>query len=160
MYRVIALLMLVVSGPSMAAEGDAGNWRIGVTLASKHFISPPPALGGFNEDNLGVEAEYQITDTVYIGAGRYDNSIGSRSNFLGIGREMASGSLWGIPVSGGIESGVADGYEGFVGTDGKRWSKGGDYLLMGGPYARIGGQHALKLRYMFALVAASYQYEF
>ncbi len=154
------LLFVVMAWASQAVASEAGDWRVGITLASKHFIAPPPALGGFNEDNLGFEAEYQITDTVYLGAGRYDNSIGSRSNFIGIGKELAAGTVWGVPIRGGLEGGVADGYEDFIGTDGERWSKGGDYLLMGGPYARIGGQHALKIRYMFVLIAASYQYEF
>lgn len=155
-----ALLFVIMAWADSVMAGEAGNWRLGITLASKHFIDPPPALGEFHEDNLGFEVEYQITDTIHLGAGRYDNSIGSRSNFLGIGKELAVTHPIGIPVVLGLEGGIADGYEDFIGTDGKRWSKDSDYLLMGGAYARIGGKHALKIRYMFVLVAASYQYEF
>ncbi len=157
---LLLFTIMALASHAAAAEGDAGNWRAGITLASQHFIDPPPALGGFREDNLGFELEYQLTDTIYLGTGRYDNSIGARSNFFGIGKELAAGTLLGMPARGGLEGGIADGYEDFIGTDGRRWSKDGDFILMGGPYVRIGGQHALKLRYMFVLLATSYQYEF
>jgi hypothetical protein len=158
---VLLFVVLVLANNAVAAEGDAGTVRVGITLGSKHFIDAPKSLGEFCEENLGFEGEYQISDTVHIAAGSYDNSVCEHSNFLGMGKELVARSLWGAPIHAGLEIGVADGYGDYLGADGRRrWSKTGDIMLMGGPYARIGGQHSLKLRYMFILIAASYQYEF
>lgn len=156
-----ALMFVIMACASSAMAEESGDWRLGATLASKHFINAPESIGEFCEENLGLEVEYQLTDTVHIGAGRYRNSVCERSTFISLGKELESGLLWDVPVSAGIEIGAASGYSDFFKTDDSiSWASAGDYLLLGGPYVRAGDQHSIKIRYLVALIAASYQYEF
>lgn len=155
------LALALVAACSGASADQTGDFRLGVTLGSKHFIDAPEDIGSFCESNLGLEVEYQVTDSVHIAAGRYRNSVCSRSTFIGAGIELESGVFLGAPLESGLEFGMADGYEAFIaGDDSHSWPKHNDYLLMGGPYLRFGDKHSFKLRYLVVLMTASYQYGF
>lgn len=162
MKNVIGALLLFVAmaAAGNAMAGQAGDARVGVTLASHHFFDAPNELDGFCEDNLGLEAEYHVTDTVFISAGRYRNSICDRSTFLGLGKELDSGKVFGVQMYTGVEVGIANGYDRLIEVN-ESTPALGDNALMGGGFFRFSvSQHNIKLRYMVVLVAASYQYEF
>lgn len=161
MKRTIVGILILLFAAS--AQAESGQLRLDINLVSQHFVGPPGSLGDFNEKNFGAGLEYQISDKVHVAVGSYANSIGDQSWYAGAGREFFRGdSLFntGISWKAGLEAGIANGYKDFIGEDGHYWSKESDLILMGGAYAKIGGQHALKVRYMFSVAGASYQYEF
>lgn len=150
-------VLLLVSHPALA-----GDFRLDVNLASKHFVEAPDALQEYNERNLGLGLEYRFGTKYHFIAGQYANSINRESYYAGFGRLLKSGSteyFW-SNYEIGVELGLANGYKDFTSEDGRIWSKANDYSLMGGPYVRLGNTHALKLRYAISVASAGYQFQF
>ncbi len=84
MKGILAVLIIVISINAQAAH--AGDFRLNLNLASKHFIDPPPGLDHYTERHGGLAGELQITDEIYIHAGYVkENSYGEPGKFLGIG---------------------------------------------------------------------------
>lgn len=153
-------LILYIGFIASSAFAQDGDFRLGATLGSKHFFDAPEEIGKFCEDNLGLELEYHLTETVFVSAGRYKNSVCEHSTFIGLGAELESGVLSGVPVYAGIEGGIADGYETLIAAN-DDVPTAGDNVLMGGFFIRAEfNKHALKLRYMVVEAALSYQYGF
>lgn len=151
-------------GPALflCASAFAGDFRLDINLASKHFVDTPGTLEEYNENNHGIGFEYRLNDKYHIMAGGYDNSINDQSYYAGVGRLLKTGAteyFW-ERYEFGAELGIANGYKDFVSEDGRHWEKSNDYSLIGGTYLRLGDIHALKFRYAISLATAGYQYQF
>lgn len=140
----------------------AGDLWLDVNLASKHFIDTPGTLQDYNERNYGFGFEYRFNENYHFIAGEYSNSLNNQSYYAGLGRLLKSGGtdyLW-KHYEFGAEMGVANGYGEFDSEDGQHWSKSNDYILIAGPYLKLGETHAIKIRYAFVLATIGYQYQF
>lgn len=146
-----------------AAPAFAGDCRLELHIASKHFVDPPGTLKEYNENHSqGFGIECALNEHYHLIAGEYPNSINDQSYYAGAGRLLKAGVteyFWGR-YEFGAEIGIANGYKDFVSEDGRHWEKSNDYSLIGGPYLRLGDIHALKFRYAISVATAGYQYQF
>lgn len=164
----------------LAPNSYASDFSLEIHLASKHFIDAPESLGEFNEQNYGLGFQYQINGKWHAAAGLYQNSLPSHkyacsaggdichwekttqiSHYVSAGRSMIRGAGYDL----GLEGGLANGYGSWVSTNGMPRDNNliqGEYLIMAGGYAAIGGdEYALKIRYMpTVLISAGFQYKF
>lgn len=145
----LTMVVVMVLAASDALAAEAGELRVGALLGSLHLTSPPSGLDEWEEDNRGVEVEYQLTGRVHLAAGWYEpNSVGAESAFAGAGLELGRHGRW----DGGAEVGAASGY-------GEYYRDVLPIIVIYGN-ARFDDRHVIKLRYGAIVLAASYQYAF
>lgn len=100
--RGCVFLFLLFTQPVLA-----GDLRLNINIASKHFTKAPLNLSGYNEHNPGLGLELQVAGKYYVHGGYIDkNSHNEPGRYLGIGRKIYEYQYASI----GAEYTKADGY--------------------------------------------------
>lgn len=105
---------LLLAALLLAPVAQADN--LWLHVGSRH--NPP---GPYNERNEGLGWEIDLTDTVSVELGWYDNSAYRTSRYIWGGYELLETRHWRVRVTGG----VVDGYGGRKFADGRASAVGG-----------------------------------
>lgn len=163
MNRMLLILLLVA--PSFALAETVGEIRLNANLAANHFLSPKPELAEimlarlgtdeYNNDTFGLGVEYQLSESLYVSAGFFENSFFQDSKYVSIGSQLLESEY----VTFGAEIGIADGYENY--TDHMRTGIDDDKVFIGGVFVSAGTENnAIKLTSTVSFVGLQYQYTF